>query len=121
MPYPDDPKTALTWNIEAPFLALSENKLESSVLSEEQFEHCLGSSQYRICSEALSIQIGHPSCFATLSFFSPVDGLVNCETTAITLPSIEQATNLGFGNWLITSTTADFTFRESSSLATSTS
>ena len=38
MPFPDDPQTALTWNIEAPCLALSENKLESSVLSEEQFE-----------------------------------------------------------------------------------
>ena len=46
MPFPDDPQTALTWNIEAPYLALSENKLESSVLSEEQFEHCLGSSKY---------------------------------------------------------------------------
>ena len=53
MPFLDDPRMALTWNIEAPYLALSENKLESSVLSEEQFEHCLGSSKYRICSEAL--------------------------------------------------------------------
>ena len=43
MLFPDDPQTALTWNMEAPNLALSENKLESSVLSEEQFEHCLGS------------------------------------------------------------------------------
>ena len=52
MLFPDDPQTALTWNIEAPNLALSENKLESSVLSEEQFEHRLGSSKYRICSDA---------------------------------------------------------------------
>ena len=50
MPFPDDPQTALTWNIEAPYLALSENKLESTVLSEEQFKQCLGSSKYRICS-----------------------------------------------------------------------
>ena len=121
MPFPDDPQTALTWNIEAPYLALSENKLESSVLSEEQFEHCLGSSKYRICSEAFPTQIGHPCCIATLYFFSPIDALAVCETIAITLPSIEQATNLGFGIWLITSANADFTFRESSSLATSTS
>ena len=118
MPFPDDTQTALTWNIEAPYLAFSENKLESSVLSEEQFEHCLGSSKYRICSEAFPTQIGHPSCIATLYFFSPIDALAVCETTAITLPSIEQATNLGFGIWLITSANADFTFRESSSLAT---
>ena len=37
MPFPDDPQTALTWNIAAPILALSGNKLEMSVLSEEQF------------------------------------------------------------------------------------
>ena len=48
MHVPDDPQTALTWNIEAPYLALSENKLESSVLSEDQFEHCLCSPKYRI-------------------------------------------------------------------------
>ena len=121
MPFPDDPHTALTWNIEAPYLALSENKLESFVLSEEQFEHCLGSSKYRICYEAFPTQIGHPSCIATLYLFSPIGALAVCETTAITLPSIAQATNLGFGIWLITSANADFTFRESSSLATSSS
>ena len=121
MPFPDDPQIALTWNIETPYLALSENKLESSVLTEEQFEHCLGSSKYRICSEVFPRQIGHPSCIATLCFFSPINALAVCETTAITLSSIEQATNLGFGIWPITSANADFTFRESSSLATSTS
>ena len=104
-----------------PYLALSENKLESSALSEEQFEHCLGSSKYRICSEAFPTQKGHPSCIATLYFFSPIDALTVCDTTAITLPSFEQATNLGFGIWLITSANSDFIFRESSSLATSTS
>ena len=87
----------------------------------EQYEHCLGSSKYRICSEAFPTQIGHPSCIATFYFFSPIDVLALCETTAITLPSIEQATNLGFGIWLIKSANADFTFRESSSLATSSS
>ena len=115
------PQTALTWNIEAPYLALSENKIESSVLSEEQFEHCLGSSKYRICSEAFPAQIGHPSCIATLYFFSPIDALAVCETTVITLPSIEQATNLGFGISLITSANDDFTFRGSYSLTTSSS
>ena len=35
MRFPDDPLRDLTWNIEASILALSENKLESSVLSED--------------------------------------------------------------------------------------
>ena len=62
--------------------------------------------------------MGHPSCIATLC---PIDALVVCETTAITLPFFEQATNLGVSTWLITSANADFTFRESSFLATSSS
>ena len=53
--------------------------------------------------------------------FGPIDALAVCETNAITLPSIEEATNLGFGIWLITSADADFTFRESSSLVISSS
>ena len=36
MPYQDDPQSALTWNIEAPYLALSEDHMESSVLSAEE-------------------------------------------------------------------------------------
>ena len=68
MPFPEDPQTALAWNIETPFLALSENKLESSVLSEEQFEHCLDLSKYRICSEAFPTQIGLPFWIATVFF-----------------------------------------------------
>ena len=121
MRFPDDPQTALTWNIEATHLVLSENKLESSALPEEQFEHCLGSSKYRNRPETFPTQIGHHSCNATLYFFNPIDALAVCETTAISLPSIEQARNLGFGIWLVTSANTDFTFRESSSLATSSS
>ena len=114
MPFPGEPQTALTWNIEAPFLALSENKLEPSVLSVEQFEHCLSSSKYRISSEAFPTQVGHPACIVTLYFFSPIDALAVCETTAITLRSVTQATNLGFGIWLVTSANTDSTSRESS-------
>ena len=54
-------------------------------------------------------------------FFSPIDALAVFETIAITLPSNEQAKDLGFGIWLNISANADFTSRESSSLATSSS
>ena len=40
MPYPDDPQSSLHWNIEAPYLAISDDQIESSVLSSDQFEHC---------------------------------------------------------------------------------
>ena len=80
--------------------------------------HCLVLSKYRVCSEAFRTQIGHISGIATLCFFSLVDGLAVSETTAVTLPSIEQATSLGFGNWRNTFANADFIFCESYSLAT---
>ena len=121
MPHLDDPETAVTWNIEAQLLALSENKFESSLLSVEQIERCLGSSKYRFCSEALPTQNGHPSCIATLYFFSCIDVLAVCATTAITLLCFEQATKLGCGIWLITSANADFTFLDSPSSALSSS
>ena len=36
MPYPDDPRSTLTWNTEAPYLALLEDHQEPSVRSAEQ-------------------------------------------------------------------------------------
>ena len=114
MPYPDDPQSALTWNIEAPYLALSEDHMESSVLSAEQFEHCLGSSRYRICSESVPTEMGHSSCLATLYSSTASEALAVCDTTIVQLPAIEQATNLGYGIWLIQSAHA-VTLREVSS------
>ena len=119
MPYPDDPQLALKWDIEAPFLAISEDQMESSVLSEAQFNQCLGSSKYRICSETFPTEMGHSSCIATLFFDSSVDALSVCDTSLVSLPSTEQATNLGFGIWLITSANDDFIFRESHATAAS--
>ena len=114
MPYPDDPQSALTWNIEAPYLALSEDHMESSVLSAEQFEHCLGSSRYRICSESVPTEMGHSSCLATLYSSTASEALAVCDTTIVQLPAIEQATKLGYGIWLIQSAHA-VTLREVSS------
>ena len=119
MPYPDDPQLALKWDIEAPYLAISEDQMESSVLSEAQFEQCLGSSKYRICAETFPTEMGHSSCIATLFFDSSVDALSVCDTSLVSLPSNEQATNLGFGIWLITSANDDFIFRESHATAAS--
>ena len=64
MPYTDDPQLAITWKLEAPYLALSEDQMESSILSKDQFEQCLGSSKYRVCSETFPTELGHSSCIA---------------------------------------------------------
>ena len=42
--------------------------MEPFVISSVQFEHCLSSSEYRICSKTFSTEMGHPSCIATLFF-----------------------------------------------------
>ena len=103
MPYPDHPQSALTWNIEAPYLALSEDDVESSVLSSEQFEHCLCSSRYRVCSGSVPTEMGHSSCLTTLYSSTASEALAVCDITIVQLPAIEQATNLGYGIWLIQS------------------
>ena len=120
MPFPDDSESALMWDIEVPFLAISENLMESSPLSASQVDRCLGSSRYRICSETIPTEIGHSSCLATLYFESPMEALSVCDTKIINLPTIEQATNLGFGIWLITSASNKFNFRESMASSAST-
>ena len=68
MRFQDNPQTVVVWKIEAPYSALSEKKLELSVLSVEQFEHCFGSSKCRICSEAFPTQMAHSFCNVTLYF-----------------------------------------------------
>ena len=120
MPFPDDSESALMWDIEVPFLAISENLMESSPLSVSQVDRCLGSSRYRICSETIPTEIGHSSCLATLYFESPTEALSVCDTKIISLPTVEQATNLGFGIWLITSASNKFNFRESMASSAST-
>ena len=57
MRFPNDPESALMWDIEVPFLAISENLMEPSPLSASQVDRCLGSSRYRICSETIPTEI----------------------------------------------------------------
>ena len=119
MPSPDDPQLALKWDFEAPIFAISEDQMESSVLSKAQFDQCLGSSKYRTCSETFPTEMRHYSCFATLFFDSSVDALSVCDTSLVSLPSTEQAKNLGLGIWLTTSANDEFIFRDSHATAAS--
>ena len=81
MLYPNDSQAALIWNIEAPYLAISEDQMDTSVLFSVQFEQCLGSSKYRICCETFSTEMGHSSCIATLFFDFSVHALCVCDTS----------------------------------------
>ena len=94
MPYPDDPQLAITWKLEATYLALSDDHMESSVLSKDQFEQCLGSSKYRICSKTFTTELGHSSCIASLFFDTSLEALSVCETNIIINKIILRLSNM---------------------------
>ena len=107
-----DPDVALQWKIEGPYLAVSENTMESTVLSFEQIEDCLGSARYKICHKTMETHLWQSSCLATLYFDNAIAALQVCEPEQVSLPKPEKATNLGYGILLITSASDAFTLRE---------
>ena len=107
-----DPTEAMKWVTEGPYLDISEDSMETTVLTEEQYANCLGTSTYRICHQTMKTHLGQSSCLATLYFHSPMTALTVCETEKLHLPTPEKATKLGYGIWLITSASAAFSLRE---------
>ena len=107
-----DPTEAIKWVTEGPYLAISEDSMETTVLTEDQYANCLGTSTYRICHRTMEIHLGQSSCLATLYFHSTMTALTVCETEKLLLPTPEKATNLEYGIWLITSASAAFSLRE---------
>ena len=107
-----DPTEAIKWVTEGPYLAISEDFMETTVLTEDQYANCLGTLAYRICHQTIETHSGQSSCLATLYFHSTMTALTVCETEKLLLPTPERATNLGYGIWLITSASAAFSLRE---------
>ena len=98
-----DPSEALEWVIEGSYLAISQDSMETTTLTQTQLDNCIGSSTYRICHETMETHLSQSSCLATLYYQDPIVALAVCEQRKILLPIPEKATNLGFGIWLITS------------------
>lgn len=107
-----DSSEAIQWIIEGPYLAISDDSMETTVLSEFQYQNCLGSSRYRICHQTMETNLGSSTCLSTLYFHNTLTALTICDTEKILLPTPEKATNLGYGIWLITSASNSFTLRE---------
>ena len=89
MPQPEVDQ-AMRWVIEAPYLGISEDTMETALLSQKQLEKCLGSSRYRICHEAIPTGLQHSSCLTTLFFETSIDALSVCATETVFLPTLEQ-------------------------------
>ena len=103
---------AISWKTEGDYFAVSENGMETSVLTREQNEMCLGSSTFRICHQTMETQLGRSSCLANPFWPNPVATLTVCETEKVILPTPEKATDLGYGIWLITSASSSFSLWE---------
>ena len=83
--------------MEAAYLAISENRKETALLTDNDLSRCIGTTRYQICLEMIATETGHNSCLATLYFKDSVAALQVCETEQIVLPATEKAENLGFG------------------------
>ena len=105
-------KDALRYVIEGKYLAISEGQMETTVLTKAQYDNCLGSPRYRICHETMETHLGFSSCLATLKFHHTISALKVCDTEKVVLPNPERAQNLGYGNWLLTSASSDYTLSE---------
>ena len=116
-----EPDLAIKWNLEVPYLAISENNIETVYLTESDLSRCIGSSRYQICLDMIATETEHGSCSATLFFKGSVEALQICDTEQIALPATEKAENLGFGVWLITSATTAYTLFESETASTTSS
>ena len=116
-----EPDLAIKWKLEAPFLAISEDNMETAYLTEYDLSRCIGSSHYQICLHMIATETGHGSCLATLFFKGSVEALQICDTEQIALPATEKAENLGCGVWLITSAITTYTMFESDTASTTSS
>ena len=119
MPTPE-PDLAIKWKLEAPYLAISEDK-ETAFLTEYDLGRCIGSSRCQICLDMIATETGHVSCLATLYFKDSVAACQVCKTEQIVLPATEKTENLGYGVWLITSVTTVYTLFESDTESTTSS
>ena len=113
MPQPE-PRMAIRWVVEAPYLAISEDNEDSMTLSLEQYQTCLGSSRYRICHDTMPSYTNNPSCLETLRLGTTLRATETCDTEVFALPTQVQATNLGYGIWLLLSATDGYDITECS-------
>ena len=111
---------AIQWTVETEYIAISEDLRETALVTRDQLGKCIGSNKYKICHETMATETSDASCLAVLYFGNVMDAIEVCDTEAVTLPLKEKATNLGYGIWLITSTSSNFKFRESYMNATTT-
>ena len=107
-----EPDLATKWNLEALYLAISENDKETPFLTEYDLNRCNGLSGYQICLHMIATETSHDSCLATLYFKDSVATLQICGTEQILLPAVEKAEKIAYEVCLIASATTAYTLFE---------
>ena len=111
LPMPQiDEVDALQWDIQAEYLAVSEDGRE---ITHRQLENCIGSAKYRICHEGIATEGVQSSCLSLLFFGNLIRAMKVCDVKPIVLPVTDQVINLRYGIWLIMSASTDYTLTES--------
>ena len=94
-------------------MAVSDDGEELAFI-DKKLENYIGSQKYAICTKAIPKEQTYQSCMATLLYHDDeLLALQRCQLDVIGLPLNEKAHNLGFGRWLITSASEDYTLIES--------
>ena len=112
IPMPTEDNQAAVWDIESDYIAATEDKRFTALLSERQFHDCIGSKSYSVCRTGFAMEKARDSCLATLLFHDEFAAVQNCKVKTVKLPNRVTAENLGYGRWLITSARSDFKLTE---------
>lgn len=109
--------TATIWEFESPYIAIARDGDSMTALSEADLRKCTSHAAYAICYQSFAISTTPDKCVHTLLLNSDVDTIKHCKTKNYELPAQETATNLGDGQWLITSANLDYHIVESDASA----
>lgn len=109
----DDNDVATEWQIEQPYVAVSRDRQQMTLLSQVEVDQCKGLSKYAICSKVFALHKTPNTCTHALFYGTMTEVIKHCPITHKALPEKESATNLGRGRWLIQKRQDDFTMVES--------
>ena len=99
---------AIKWNVEAEYLAVSENVMETLLVTRGRLNKMYWFKQV----SKMPWNFSNSKWRLGMSRNTIMDALEVCDTVPVALPLKVKATNLEYGMWLITSAQANFEFKE---------
>ena len=93
-----DAEDAIIWDLEADFLAVSEDGRDTALVSSSDLTRCIGSTRYSICHHGLATEGPWSSCLTLLFFCNLVEAMKFCDFRPYAVPVPERAIILKFEN-----------------------